>query len=179
MRYLLTASIMTLCTLALVGCESLPQGEAKYPTRRPGDEDLVYAGERESIFGKGGMGIFSTKKDEQNQTGITVNAYLWRAALDSISFMPITNADPFGGTILTDWYEAPEAKGERIKANILILSRTLRTDALKVSLFRQVRGRNGQWQDAAVDPATISQLEEAILTRARQMRVAATEEAAE
>jgi hypothetical protein len=177
MRHTTLLTIMTLSLLSLTACSLMPKGEAKYPERQAGDRDIVYAGEREGLFGKGGMGLFNSKKDEQNQAGITVNAYLWRAALDSISFMPIANADPFGGTILTDWYEAPEAKGERLKANIMILSRSLRTDALKVSLFRQVRGGNGQWQDAAVDPKTVSHLEEAILTRARQLRVAATEEA--
>ena len=120
------------------------------------------------------MGLFGKKKDN-DAVGITVNAYLWRAALDTVSFMPMASADPFGGTILTDWYEAPETKGERIKANILILSRELRTDALKVSLFRQIRAKNGQWQDAGVDPKTVTALEESILTRAREMRVAAKE----
>jgi hypothetical protein len=162
---------LLLLSFGLTACESV-KTEAKYPTRRPGDADLVYAGERESIFGKGGLGLFGDKKKEGEGSGITVNAYLWRAALDTVSFMPIANADPFGGTILTDWYEAPEAKGERIKANILIMSRSLRTDALKVNLFRQTLGRNGQWQDTKVDPKTISGFEEAILTRARTMRVA-------
>jgi hypothetical protein len=175
MRHTPLLMIMVLLLPVLAGCAGV-KGEQKYPTRRPGDEDLVYAGEREGLFGKGGLGLFnSDKKKGDAAAGITVNAYLWRAALDTVSFMPIANADPFGGTILTDWYEAPEAKGERLKANILIMSRALRTDALKVTLFRQVRGKNGQWADAAVGPKTVSQFEEAILTRARAMRVAEKE----
>jgi hypothetical protein len=129
---------MSLSALILAGCADV-KGEQKYPTRRAGDEDLVYAGEREGLFGKGGLGLFGSDKKTESTAGITVNAYLWRAALDTVSFMPIANADPFGGTIITDWYEAPEANGERIKANVLILSRSLRTDALKVTLFRQVK----------------------------------------
>lgn len=163
-----------LVSLALGACADV-KTEARYPERRSGDgSETIYAGERQGIFGKDGLGLFGKKKD-QNGVGITVNAYLWRAALDSVSFMPIVNADPFGGTIITDWYEAPEAKGERIKANVLILSRELRSDALKVSLFRQVRAKSGAWQDASVDPKTTTRMEEAILTRAREMRVAAKE----
>lgn len=173
MRRLPLFIAMTIFALQLAGCSGV-KTEAKYPDRRQGDQDIVYAGERQGMFGKGGLGLFGSKKKENEAAGITVNAYLWRAALDTVSFMPIANADPFGGTILTDWYEAPEAKGERLKANILILSRSLRTDALKVSLFRQVN-TNGQWKDAAVDPKTITQLENAILTRARELRVAAKE----
>lgn len=156
--------------LALAGCGGV-ESKAEYPSMRlPGDKDAVY-GKRESIFG--GSGLFGNSKEEaaRANVGIAVNAYLWRAALDTISFMPIANADPFGGTILTDWYEAPEAKGERVKANILILSRELRTDGIKVSLFRQVKSGNG-WSDAKVDPKTVTQLENAILTRARQLKVA-------
>lgn len=162
-------------TTVLVACQGIER-EAKYPERRSGDKDIVYRGEREGIFGKGtGIGLFNSKKKQENTAGITVNAYLWRAALDTISFMPISNADPFGGTILTDWYEDPNARGERVKANIMILSRELRTDALKVSLFRQV-GKNGAWRDAPVDPATVTALENAILTRARELKVAAASE---
>jgi hypothetical protein len=174
MRHTSLVMIMTLSLTILAGCADM-KGEQKYPTRRAGDEDLVYAGEREGLFGKGGLGLFNSDKKSESGAGITVNAYLWRAALDTVSFMPIANADPFGGTIITDWYEAPEAKGERIKTNVLIMSRALRTDALKVTLFRQVRGKNGQWVDAAVAPKTVSQFEEAILTRARAMRVAEKE----
>lgn len=173
MRHASLAFIMTLSLAILAGCADT-KTEASYPTRRAGDEDAIY-GERVGLFGKGGLGLFNDKKNTDNAAGITVNAYLWRAALDTVSFMPIANADPFGGTIITDWYEAPEAKGERIKANVLIMSRALRTDALKVTLFRQVKAKNGQWADAAIAPKTVSQFEEAILTRARTMRVAAKE----
>ena len=155
--------------LSLTACQGV-ETKAEYPTRLPGDKDAVY-GQREGIFGKGGIGLFNSKKDKNEASGITVNAYLWRAALDTVSFMPLANADPFGGTIITDWYETPNAPGERVKANIFILGRQLRTDALKVSLFRQVE-TDGQWRDATVDPKTVNALEDSILTRARQLSVA-------
>lgn len=159
-----------LVAFSLAACQGV-QTKAEYPDRRqPGDKDAVYTGQREGIFGKGGLNLFGGKKEPAPASGITVNAYLWRAALDTVSFMPIATADPFGGTILTDWYTAPDAPGERVKANIFILDRELRTDALKVTLFRQVASQ-GYWENAAVDSKTVTGLEDAILTRARQLKV--------
>lgn len=155
--------------LGLTACQGV-ETKAEYPSRREGDKDAVY-GQRESISGKGGLNLFGGRKDTDKGTGITVNAYLWRAALDTVSFMPIDKADPFGGTIITEWYSTPQQPNERAKVNVFIIGRELRTDALKVSLFRQI-GQNGQWVDVAVDPATSKQLEETILNRARQLKVA-------
>ena len=103
--------------------------------------------------------------------GVSVNAFLWRAALDTISFMPLANADPFGGIILTDWYRPPETGSERFKVNVYILDSELRADGLRVSVFRQRRDANGVWLDAKVSADTGTNLENAILKRARQMRV--------
>lgn len=108
---------------------------------------------------------------ESEQPGIGVNSFLWRATLDTLSFMPLSEADPFGGVIITDWYANPEMPGERFKATVYILDSRLRADALSVQLFKQVSGENGNWVDAAVDPATRIQIENAILTRARQLRI--------
>jgi len=100
-----------------------------------------------------------------------VNSYLWHAALDTLSFMPLASADPFGGVIITDWYVAPNAPNERLKVTIYILDRNLRADGLKVVVFRQTR--NGEaWSDAAPTPDTANKLEDAILTRARELRLA-------
>ncbi len=101
-----------------------------------------------------------------------VNGFLWRAALDTISFMPIVSADPFGGVIITDWYSKPENPMERTKLNVYIRDRDLRADGVKVSVFRQTRGVKGEWADAPVAAATSGALENAILTRARQIRLA-------
>ena len=157
--------------LLLSACESV-KTEAKYPDRRQGDgSETVYHGEREGMFGKGGIGLFGKDKEKTEGVGITVNAYLWRAALDTVSFMPIASADPFGGTILTDWYSPGDTKGERVKVNVIILSRELRSDAIKVTVFRQVQAGGG-WKDAVAGKDTATGLENAILSRARQMKVA-------
>ena len=103
--------------------------------------------------------------------GVSVNAFLWRAALDTISFMPLVNADPFGGIILTDWYRPPETGSERFKVNVYILDSELRADGLRVSVFRQRRDARGVWLDSKVSADTGTNLENAILKRARQMRV--------
>ena len=100
-----------------------------------------------------------------------VNSFLWRASLETLEFMPINSADPFGGVITTDWYASPEAPTERFKANIYILDANLRADALKASIFKQV-SNGGSWTDAAVDADTGRQIENAILTRARELYIA-------
>ncbi|MEM9422398.1 MAG: DUF3576 domain-containing protein [Pseudomonadota bacterium] len=100
----------------------------------------------------------------------SVNRYLWRASLDTIEFMPMDNADPVAGVITTEWYANPESPGERFKANVYILDTALRADALRVSVFRQQFTEAG-WLDAQVNPATGREIENAILTRARQLRL--------
>ena len=101
---------------------------------------------------------------------IGVNAFLWRASLDTLSFMPLLTADQIGGTIITDWYASPEEPRERFKATVYILDTRLRADALNVSIFRQTNA-GGSWSDASVDPDTEIQIENAILQRARELRL--------
>jgi hypothetical protein len=102
-------------------------------------------------------------------TTIGVNAYLWRAALDTLSFAPLTQTDSNGGVIVTDWYSNPNAPNERVKVTATILDADLRADALRVAASRQVL-QSGQWMDAPVAAATVQRLEEIILTRARDLR---------
>lgn len=101
---------------------------------------------------------------------IGVNSFLWRASLDTLSFMPLASADPYGGVIITDWYANPERPNERFKATVYILDTRLRADALNVSINKQQLTVNG-WGEAAIDPATAVQIENAILTRARQLKL--------
>ena len=103
--------------------------------------------------------------------GIGVNAYLWRATLDTLAFMPLGSADPFGGVVITDWYVNPEKPDERFKATVYILDTRLRADGLNVNVFKQIKGADGQWTDAAVTAQTSVDIENAILTRARQIRL--------
>ncbi len=102
-------------------------------------------------------------------TTIGINAYLWRAALDTVSFMPILQTDSNGGVIVTDWYVNPNAPGERMKLTVSVLDQDLRADALRVAASRQMM-TNGQWIDAPVQAATVQKLEDIILTKARDLR---------
>ena len=102
---------------------------------------------------------------------IGVNAYLWRATLDTLSFMPLASADPYGGVIITDWYVNPEKPDERFKCTVYILDTRLRGDGLKVTVFKQVGNGQGGWVDSQVSDQTELDIENAILTRARQLRL--------
>jgi hypothetical protein len=102
-------------------------------------------------------------------TTIGVNSYLWRAALDTVSFAPLLQANPNSGVIITDWYANPKAPGERVKLTVAILDQDLRADALRVSASRETF-QNGAWVEAPVSAATVQKLEDIILTRARDLR---------
>lgn len=102
-------------------------------------------------------------------TTIGVNSYLWHAAIDTVSFAPLLQANPNSGVIITDWYTNPKAPGERVKLTVAILDPDLRADALRVSAAREVF-ENGNWVDAPVSAATVQKLEDIILTRARDLR---------
>ncbi|UYN94892.1 MAG: DUF3576 domain-containing protein [Enhydrobacter sp.] len=126
-----------------------------------------------SLFGPGGLLGSRSEKRIDEGPGVAVNAFLWRASLDTINFIPLISADPFGGVIITDWYTPAESPNERIKVQITILDRELRADGVRVSVFKQQTSpRGGAWVDAQVDPRTNTEIEDAILTRARQLRIA-------
>ncbi|MFP6710678.1 MAG: DUF3576 domain-containing protein [Rhodospirillales bacterium] len=128
---------------------------------------------RETIFGDGkGFSLGGDDKPAAgaDTSGIGVNAFLWRATLDTMSVWPIVSADPFGGVVITDWYAPPSAPNERFKMNIYILGRALRADGVRVSVFRQIKNSRGDWQDSTVQANTATKLENAILMRARQFR---------
>jgi len=118
------------------------------------------------LFGRGG-----DEPAAADAAAIAVNGYLWRASLDTLSFMPLASADPYGGIIITDWYVNPEKPDERFKATVYILDSRLRADGLNVSIFKQVRGPEGGWVDAPAAGQTEVDIENAILTRARQLRL--------
>jgi hypothetical protein len=105
-------------------------------------------------------------------TTLAINSYLWRAAVDTVSFAPWLQANAQNGVIITDWYANPRAPGERVKLTVAVLDPDLRADALRVSAARQVN-QNGAWVDAPVSAATVQKLEDIILTRARDLRRAA------
>lgn len=174
MKKILGYLVIAQTALTLGACSSGSiTTEAKYPTgaaRDGTDANDIYA-KPDSIFGEGGLFGSSKRDKEDGQSAIGVNSFLWRAALDTVSFMPLASADPFGGVILTDWYTPAENTNERLKVNVFILSRQLRSDGLRVRVFKQ-QLQNGKWVDVDVADQTALQLEDTILTRARQLRVA-------
>jgi len=104
-----------------------------------------------------------------NVTTIGVNAYLWRAALDTLSFMTIAHTDSNGGVLVTEWYVNPAIPTERMKVSVTILDAALRADVLRVATARQIF-QNGQWVDTSVLASTNEKLEEIILQKARDLR---------
>ena len=115
----------------------------------------------------------STRLAPSTMTTIGVNSYLWRAAVDTLTYPPLISAEPNGGVIVSDWYRRPTKPGERVKLTVSILDQDLRADALRVAASRQVNQGNG-WVEAPVTAATVQKLEDIILTRARDLRRAAT-----
>ncbi len=111
-------------------------------------------------------------REEPGRVGIGVNAYLWRAALDTLDFVPIAQADPFGGVIISEWYRPAEKPDERFRVTVLIKDTRLRASAVEVSVHKQVRAPDGGWLDAQVDSKLARELEDRILTRARELRLA-------
>jgi hypothetical protein len=166
--------------LILTGCEGAIAPVDDPDTPLPGQSNRGYNNPEGSIFGGDGdgidiFGLFGSGGKGGGGGGgggIGVNSYLWRATLDTISFMPLASADPFGGVIITDWYTPPESPAERFKMNVYILDRQLRADGVRVAVFRQNRDNKG-WSDAGVTKETAVNLENEILTRARQLRFAA------
>ena len=138
-----------------------------------------------ALFGLGGCSIFgsstantstasSADVSPEENGALGVNAYLWRASLDTLSFLPLVSADPYGGVIITDWYANPDKKDERVKATVYILDTRLRADGVSAAVFRETLA-NGVWTTASVNPETNVALENAILAKARQLRLSSIE----
>ncbi|UUX47949.1 DUF3576 domain-containing protein [Nisaea acidiphila] len=167
--------VALLGVFALAACEGADI-EYEYPQSGPGGRPTYEKDEK--IFGDDGFVLFGEDNDDQQQaalgSGIAVNSFLWRASLDTISFMPLASADPFGGVIITDWYSPPDTPSERFKINIFILDRALRSDGVRAKVFKQRLGAEGQWQDMGTQEKLHRDLEDAILTRARQLRIGST-----
>lgn len=169
----------------LAGCggiETLDDSNTKYTANRSTGKGQTVAKKSGNtdggLFGPDGFVLFGGSKDDASASGaggggVGVNSYLWRASLDSISFMPLASADPFGGVIITEWFSPPETPAERFKINVFILGRDLRADGVRAAVFRQKRDAGGGgWSDAPVEAQTATDLENSILARARQLRVA-------
>jgi hypothetical protein len=125
------------------------------------------------LAGCGGSKAGKASLSDARVSTIAVNSYLWKAALETVGFMPLTQTDANSGVILSDWYANPQTPGERVKVSVFVLDRDLRADAVRVNVQRQVVGNDNGWADATVKAGTAQKLEEAILTRARLIRQAA------
>ncbi|MEM6546711.1 MAG: DUF3576 domain-containing protein [Pseudomonadota bacterium] len=155
------------------------------------DQDLFQTGPgREnkidgSIFGDEGLKASNLLDgsilggDDEEGTALPVNKYLWQASLDTLSFLPLASTDPFTGVIATDWGATAQAPGERFKVTAFLTDPKLSASSLKVAVYRQRRDDEGSWVPASVSPETARKLEDAILTRARQIRIASADSSAE
>jgi Domain of unknown function (DUF3576) len=165
-------AIVAATVLSLAACSSSkPSPTAPNEMGQGGPTDTQLG----KIGGEDSGVLFGVTKDRDKvgpgggAAGIGVNAYLWRGALDTLGFMPLNSIDPFGGVIITDWYTPPATSGERFKATAYVLTKELRSDGVKVSIFRQVLQGN-QWVDSPVAASTVSEIEDKVLARARRLR---------
>ena len=155
MARIVTLFLAAGCAVSLAGCEFIREDISRTLGKEPVSD------------------IRRTDIAASQVTTIGVNAYLWRAALDTLSFAPLAQTDSAGGVIVTDWYANPQNPSERVKITAAILDANLRADALRVTAARETL-QNGQWLAAPVTAATVQRLEEIILTRARDLRRAAS-----
>jgi hypothetical protein len=190
------------CVIALVGCASQPEGEATgtagekrgaigksdYPVnsdiaRQTGDPYTDLGENQGSLLDLTTSFDFPWSDDDDEAetaavapggAGIQVNGDLWGAALDTIAFMPLETADPQGGIIKTGWYSEPDQPDQRYRVNVFIVSGQLRSDGVRVSVFRQIRNEADEWVDAAPPEETASALKDVILRRARELGMAST-----
>ena len=164
--------LLLILPITLIACSS---------GRLVGNEEYGTDNARERILRESGRNprdagfvIFGTDRSQPDTSaagpgGVSVNAYLWRATLETLSFMPLASADPAGGVIITDWYSPPSAESERFKAQAYVVGRQLRSDGVRVQVFRQIL-RNGQWIDQPASTSTNSEMEDRVLARARELR---------
>jgi hypothetical protein len=114
---------------------------------------------------------YTQSKKGAPEAGLGVNSYLWRASLETLAFMPLASADPYGGVINTDWYTDPQTPNERFKITVYILDTRLRADGLTVNVAKEVKGADGAWTNSTASAQTQADIENAILTKARQLRL--------
>jgi len=170
-RWPARAGFLLAACLSLAACDT--GGKPSYPTARyKGQTAPQYA---ETPSAVGGIHINGSGDAPQNaatDTHLGVNTYLWRAALEQVSYMPLISEDPVGGVIITDWYSAANAPNERFKLNVYIFGRDLTADSVRVSVYKQQRDANGNWSDATAATTDGASYQNAILARARQLNTA-------
>ncbi|MFK7941722.1 MAG: DUF3576 domain-containing protein [Paracoccaceae bacterium] len=166
-----------MCVLLIASCSGdqtpqAPEGPRPGPSREANERD-------EGLFGtSGGVGIGEVISggvlggDGASGSSLPVNKFLWQASLDTLSFLPLASTDPFTGVIATDWGTSPADPRERFKVTAYMVRPALAASSLKVAVYRELRNAEGLWVPAPVDPETARKLEDAIIVRARQIRIA-------
>lgn len=162
--------VVIFAILLLSSCSGFGGASSENEPDYPRTRDQIEADRVGKLTGDEGITLFGGKKKAFSE-GINVNSYLWRAILDTIYFMPLASADPFGGVILTDWYQLGSNSNERIKLNIYIIGSELRSDALRVSAFKQIN-KAGKWVDVMEQSTLASEISDKILLKAREIKVA-------
>jgi hypothetical protein len=157
-----------IAALALAACSSGQRGPGTGTISEPGGpkatESKLPEGVRRSYAKGGAVG---------GRARVRVNQFAWQASLDSVAFMPIKTSDPYGGLIATDWYRPSTSPNERLRVNILVGGPQLTSDTVRVTVFKEVQDKRGNWRPIKVNPRTSTDLENVILSRARQARLAA------
>ena len=153
--------------LSFIGCSNLQVTPGDVEEERP----------ISVLTGKPSGTSLSSVLNKQDVRGdsLPINALLWRAALDIASFVPLDDVDTFGGSIVTEWHQPKETPNQRLKLTMFVVGRELRSDAITVRAYIQNR-LGTEWVDAGRDEALGRKLEDLVLTRARELRAAATAE---
>ena len=152
--------------LALAGCGG--KGTGSGTVNEPGGAKAT-----ESKLPEGVRRTYARGGTVQGRARVSVNRFAWQAALDAIAFMPIKTSDPYGGLIATDWYRPRTAPKERLRVNVLVGGPQLTSDAVRVTIFKEIQDKRGNWKPIKVNARTATDLENVILSRARQARLAA------
>ena len=170
-------ALFIISLIHLACCSDIEIGEPPGPAPDPLEKRqmAIQGGHKEGKSLVDGL-LDNVLPGEQGPAGIGVNAYLWRATLETLSFMPLSSADPFGGVIVTDWYSKNEAPNEKYKIVAYIIGTQLRVDALKINVFKKIKNENGDWIDQESHSEMGLNIENSILTKAKQYRMANIEE---
>ena len=107
---------------------------------------------------------------ENDTTGINVNAFLWRASLNVLSIAPLISTDALGGTIITDWYVNKNIKNQRIKITAFIKTSELRSDGIEIKVYIQNKEKDS-WADTLTNQELETKIENKILNEARILRI--------
>lgn len=175
-RLAIRISIYTVVCASLLACSSLPQGDGDAnPRLRPDikrgklyvEDDLSNSREQPGLRDL----ILGGRDGGGNENTLPVNKYLWRASLDTLSFLPLASTDPFSGVVATEWGASPESPNERVRVTAYVEGKELTARALDVSVFRETLNASGAWVAAPVNPNTAEQVKDKILLRARELRI--------